>query len=67
MYCNAQSHETKNRNTDMVKQLTPVVKIQHLEQEKKRETAKKHYEALEADPQRRYKKRYLKEEEEGED
>ena len=53
-------------NTELVKQLTPVVKIQHLEQEKKRETAKKHYEALEADPQRRFKKRYVKEKAEGE-
>ena len=35
-----QSHETKNRNTEMIKQLTPVVKIQHLEPEDKRE--KKH-------------------------
>ena len=35
-----QSHEPKNRNTEMIKQLIPVVKIQHLEPEDKRE--KKH-------------------------
>ena len=61
-----QSKETLKRKEELVKELTPVVKIQHLEQEKKRETAKKHYEALEADPQRRFKKRYVKEKAEGE-
>ena len=60
-----QSQETMKRNKELVKELTPVVKIQHLKNEKKRD--KKHYEPLEADPQRRFKKKYLKEKTEGED
>ena len=60
-----QDQETRKRNRDLVKELTPVVRIQHLKIEKKR--VKKYLEPLEADPQRRFKKKYLKKKAEGED
>ena len=49
----------------LIRQLTPVIKIQHLESEKKRHWKEAHHEPAEADPKRRYKMRYLKEEPEG--
>ena len=55
----------QGQETGLIRQLTPVIKIQHLESEKKRHWKKAHHEPAEADPKRRYKMRYLKEEPEG--
>ena len=51
-----QSQEALKEKKELVKTLTPVVKIQHLEPEEKRELIFK--EPFKADPLRRYRKRY---------